>query len=87
MKKGASALSEMRPMQAAHVTRDGVLFQPLSAGIPPWAESGDKLCATQFHATCPESGLFGHVARVPLSVSDLAIYRQLTAIVLALTSV
>jgi hypothetical protein len=49
MKRGKSLLSEVPPMQGAHARRDGVLFQPLSAGIPPWAESGDKLCATQFH--------------------------------------
>ena len=49
MKTVALLLSEVPPMQGAHATRDGVLFQPLSAGIPPWAESEDKLSATQFH--------------------------------------
>jgi len=49
MKTGALLLSEVPPTQGAHARRDGVLFQPLSAGIPLWAESEDKLCATQFH--------------------------------------
>lgn len=35
MKRVASLLSEVPPMQGAHATRDGALFQPLSAGIPP----------------------------------------------------
>jgi hypothetical protein len=29
---------------------------------------------------CPICGLFGHVARIPLSVSDLAIWRSLIAV-------
>jgi hypothetical protein len=44
MKRVASLLSEVPPRQGAPARRDGALFQPLSAGIPPWAESGDKLC-------------------------------------------
>jgi hypothetical protein len=35
MKRVASLLSEVPPMQGAHATRDGALFQPLSARIPP----------------------------------------------------
>src|SRR5467141_266727 len=31
-------VSEVPPMQGAHARLDGVLFQPLSAGIPPWAQ-------------------------------------------------
>jgi hypothetical protein len=49
MKTGALLLSEVPPMQGAHARRDGVLFQPSSVGIPPWAESEDKSCAIQFH--------------------------------------
>jgi hypothetical protein len=49
MKTGALLLSEVLPMQGAYAKRDGVLFEPLSAVIPPWADSEDKLCATQFH--------------------------------------
>jgi len=49
MKKGVSLLSEVRPMQAAPATQDGVLFRPLLAGIPPLVESGEKLCAAHFH--------------------------------------
>jgi len=43
MRRLALLLSEVPPMQGAHARRDGVLFQPLSVGIPPWAESEDKL--------------------------------------------
>jgi hypothetical protein len=49
MKKEPSIFSEVPPMQGVHARRDGVPFHNLSAGIPPLAESGDKLCATQFH--------------------------------------
>ena len=49
MKRGTSLLSEVLPMQVAHAKRDGLLIRPLSAGIPPSAESADKLCAIQFH--------------------------------------
>jgi hypothetical protein len=38
MKTIALLLSEVPSMQGAHARRDGVLFQPWSGGVPPWAE-------------------------------------------------
>jgi len=72
MKRVASLLSELPPRQGAPARRDGALFQPLSAGIPPWAESGGKLCATQYHRAQALAKENSHLRATTLGPDPLA---------------